>query len=652
MLITDPLPYAAFIVRHLMRPVGPRFGERHAVAETEEAMDGDRWFWSDDNAKVLEFLSIPSVWWAYPEAVEATFGFLRDLCRGPYVYRRLGAVRLEAVENDGARARFVHSLMDITCDLPRGVVTVGMRFHDGRTARNVMLTGNYVRFTHAGVDRTLDVEDAIDAWEVRHRGDLLELSHASDLCFAHEGQTLRLGRLVYAYRFDARSTVFRAEVSLDLDPGLTVSDLVLTIATDELTHGELGIVYNTVRARQPGAAPIVAGATEPAEGLLPIRGAPYWSMSRDRFMRGFSPAIHSLPREPGRLSALSIVAREEGKLHWVVAEHAFPGAHRGGRISAEETKLLTSGGFYDRVEDMAAIIGAEAAAAPSQPIDLSLSYDYGVELAAFARRARMLARAGNAAGPVVEEALGMHDQLLAAYEENMLAPAAADPRAIFSRPLSFVVMGLVDALAVTGSPRHHEALRRAVDALLTFERPMRDAAGGEVSVFPMGQGEPPYLDCHAAAVLALARAATALEDPRIAPALDRALGAYALGTHAVDLGGPVRQDGVVVDATDETGGRHAHGSFWNYSAGLSLRGFAALRRSSRPEVREVLSRHGERLELFETLMRRQVARSIRERGDALEIRTSVPSAESNSETQPWVAMGIIDDPCDDGPEAP
>ncbi|MCR0980513.1 hypothetical protein [Roseomonas populi] len=650
MLTTDPIPYAAFIVRHLLHPVGPRFGNRHAVAETEEMMDGDRWFWSDDNAKVLEFLSLPPVWWAFPEAVDATFGFLRDLCRGPYVYRRLGQARLDAVENDGARARFVHSLMDITCDLPAGVVTVGVRFHDGRTARNVMLTGNYVRFDYGGVGYTLDVEDAIDAWEIRHRGDSLELTHASELRFVHEGRNLRLGRLAYTYRFDARTTVFRAEAALDLDPGVTVSDLVLTISADQLTHGELGMTYNAVRARRPGAAPLTVSVSEPAQGLLPLSGAPYWSLSRDRFMRGFSPAIHSMPREPGRFSALNIVAQEEGNLHWVAAEHAFPGDRCGERVSVEETKLLTSGGFYDRVDDMAAIMAAEAAGPPSQPIDLSLSYDYGVELAAFARRARMLARAGEGAKPMVEEALGMHDQLLAAYEENMLRPAETDPRAIFSRPLSFVVMGLVDALAVTGSPRHREALRRAVDVLLTFEQPAKDMIGKPVSVFPMGKGEPAYLDCHAAAVLALARAASAIDDPRIAPALDHALSAFAIGTHAVDLGGPVKQDGVVVDVADEKGNRHTHGSFWNYSAGLSLRGFAVLRRSPKPEIREVLARHGDRIELFETLMRRQVARSIRPREEALEIRTSVPSGESNSETQPWVAMGIIDDPCDDGPE--
>ena len=107
LLTADPLPYAAFIARHLVLPVGPRFGIRHAVAETEDAMAGDRWFWSDDNAKVVEFLSLPIVAQAFPEAAEAAFGFLKDLCSAPFIYRRVGQPRLDTVENDGARATFL-----------------------------------------------------------------------------------------------------------------------------------------------------------------------------------------------------------------------------------------------------------------------------------------------------------------------------------------------------------------------------------------------------------------------------------------------------------------------------------------------------------------------------------------------------------------
>ena len=120
MLTTDPLPYAAFIARHLMRSVGPRLPGRSAVAETEAVFAGDRWFWSDDNAKVLEFLSLPAVRRAYPKAEEAAFGFLRDLCDGPFIYRRVGEPRLEAAGGDPAQgpARLPPHFPHLRCPLP------------------------------------------------------------------------------------------------------------------------------------------------------------------------------------------------------------------------------------------------------------------------------------------------------------------------------------------------------------------------------------------------------------------------------------------------------------------------------------------------------------------------------------------------------
>jgi hypothetical protein len=50
--------------------------------------------------------------------------------------------------------------------------------------------------------------------------------------------------------------------------------------------------------------------------------------------------------------------------------------------------------------------------------------------------------------------------------------------------------------------------------------------------------------------------------------------------------------------------------------------------------------------LFEMVMHRQIERSINERGDAIEIRTSIDAAETNSETQPWVMLGLLGHPLD------
>ena len=52
---TAALPAAAFLIRHLYRPVD--LGENaklFALAETERVCQGDVWFWTDDNAKALE----------------------------------------------------------------------------------------------------------------------------------------------------------------------------------------------------------------------------------------------------------------------------------------------------------------------------------------------------------------------------------------------------------------------------------------------------------------------------------------------------------------------------------------------------------------------------------------------------------------------
>jgi hypothetical protein len=77
-----------------------------------------------------------------------------------------------------------------------------------------------------------------------------------------------------------------------------------------------------------------------------------------------------------------------------------------------------------------------------------------------------------------------------------------------------------------------------------------------------------------------------------------------------------------------------------------LRFFGALRNSPSPALRSLALRYGERLERLETVLRQQIERSVTERDSAVEIRTAVSSAETNSETQPWVVLGLFGHPAD------
>src|SRR5713226_4243545 len=126
---TDALPAAAFLIRHLYRPVevGGN-GRLFAFAETERVCQGDVWFWTDDNAKALELLSRPEVWRCYPEQTEEILRFVRAMCHGPFIFRRVSVPRLEATGRTGSIEAFRHSLMHVRCDLSRGLVIAGLRF--------------------------------------------------------------------------------------------------------------------------------------------------------------------------------------------------------------------------------------------------------------------------------------------------------------------------------------------------------------------------------------------------------------------------------------------------------------------------------------------------------------------------------------------
>lgn len=96
--------------------------------------------------------------------------------------------------------------------------------------------------------------------------------------------------------------------------------------------------------------------------------------------------------------------------------------------------------------------------------------------------------------------------------------------------------------------------------------------------------------------------------------------------------GPHKIDVLAVAWIDDHGNRHTNHGYWNYHAGLTLRFFAALRRAADPILRAIAARHRERIELFEMIMRWHIQRWLSWHDGALEIRCSVLSTETNSET--------------------
>jgi len=640
-LPTNAIPAAEFLVRHLYRPIEVTAGSRYfAVVETEHGTFGDNWFWNDDNAKVLEFMSRPEVWRRFPQETSEILRFVRSMCHGPFIFRRVSTPQLDLIGTEGGVTTYRHSLMQLRYDLAQGAVVAGVRFHDERNADALMLHGNYVAFTYRGRRFKEPVGRDGSGGHAERDGHRLRLRHASELqCNAGwQRQRRRLGEIAYTYTFDAMSMLFEVEAVLDLDPGIAVSDVVLTIG-----HGGLAYCFFNNIVTDASAVPLFS-AGKPGMRSLNAAGASYYAI-RQGHISGDSLAVHSIPRGPQPLAGFEAAVEIQGRLDRIVARYEFPGPHRGGRLVAAEHKLITAGGFYDRVADYAAFIKRESAASaePRAAYDFSISYDYGVTLNAFAK-CFAVASAGDVDTPFPPEELrSIVDQIMTHYFELYVDRHAAQPNAIFSRELAFVILGIATMYRATGGEDYRRRLVRLCEVLLDFEVRFDDHTGTPASAFLMRKDSPraPYVDCHSAVLLALTQAARYVADPRLPAAIAAGLRSYGLETCRF-AGGLL--DTVQTLMIDEHGTYRTENAFWNFKAGLTLRFFLALREAADPRLRAIAERNRERIELIEAVIRRQLENSVTEHDDGIELRCSVLSAETNSESQPWAMLGLLGHP--------
>jgi hypothetical protein len=631
----------------MYRPVELGNGASHfAIAETALPIAGDSWFWTDDNAKVLEFLSRPELWQRFPHQTTEILRFVHAMCRGPLIFRRVSPPRLEPAEKQGTLSGYRHSLMDVKYDLSRGEVIAGLRFHDERNRDNLLMTGNYVEFTHHRRRFKLGVESAISDIDARQHGHTLKLWHSGDLHFESRRKRLRLGRIGYTYTIDARSMLIDVEVTLEIEPGLPANDVVLTIGHDQLGR----MRYRTIATDMTPAARPLYRAGVPGRRLLNAAGASYY-LIRQPHISGDCFAIHSMSRDPARLTEFETVVQRWGRLRSAVARYSFPGSQCGATLVVGERKLLTGGGFYDRIADYAGVMRVEAVTVSEQQAvrDLSTSYDYGSKINAFAKcfavcRAREFAT--DAAG--LDELRSLFDQYLNYYDELFVSIHEKQRNSIFSRDLSFVILGVVTMYRATNAADYLRRLARLCNVLLEFEVRSHNLGGDLASGFLMRMTSPrvAYVDCQSAALLALTQAARYLDDPRLVAAIERGLASYCVETCTVSAGVPYEIDTVATSMVDRLGTRRTENAFWNFKAGMTLRFFAALRRSPHPALQSIVARYRERMDLLDAVLRRQLERSITQREDSIEIRTAVSAGETNSETQPWVMLGLFGHPGD------
>lgn len=640
----------AFITQRLAKTVSVGDQTFLALSETAERFNNTSWFWTDDNAKAAELLCDPAFYDADPSYAEGAIDFVLRMSAGAVIQRRCGPPELRVLSADPKAFRIETAFFILEGDLSVGVVRQSLRFNDGRTVVAAQHTGNMIQLRHGGRKRTLDVETAIDEFGVDVAGDSVKVWHSSSLLVPGAPWQRRpgsyVGRLRYTYTVAADRPSVSVRVELIPANGVVLEDVVLSTALDQLSK-VVGVDYRAVAVRAAGVDKAVQRVADTA-AQLHAGAADYVGVSQVGASPGFSYGIHLLLEDGARLREIVANGQKSGLLHWLVQKYRVGDVSAGSTATVREERMLTGGGYYDALGHYEAVLRGGIGGGGYDP---SMTYDIGAELNAVATQF-LFARRGRYANPPpparLAELQAWYDRHLQRYFE-FVGPGQPDDLArTFTRGIAFVTLSLDCMLRATGQPRYREQLKLAVSLMMRMRKRLpcgRDEH--DVTFGDVWAGQVPFLDNHASCVLALARASWhGDEDGSLAQAVAEGILGIKLHSAIVDLGNGHTIAADSLATLNPMPNFHADTGFWNFKLGVVLRALRAAEHAADQRKLGMDAMTRKRLEVRRELCVELLGMSARWHRAAdgtpmMEILTARIAGETNSETQPWVALGLV-----------
>lgn len=623
LLNADARNYAPLIVKALYRDnvAGTSLS---ALAETEKPIDGDNWFWTDDNAKALEALTLPPVFPSFTTQVGQMVKFIIANSPPPFVFRRRAEDRTLLKSDNVEDFRLATGLMNFHGNLRQAEVRQGYRFHDFRNLDAVKFTGDYVRFAVKGKTYTSEVKQTAQA-ELRRTPTGIVLFHSTPL----KDATGTVGTANYAYTIDRGRTYVTLEVTVAANPGNALDDVEVTTALDQLDSLSNVRFYKFFgfRGTEP---PVSSDAKASKEPRTLVEGPVKWWALIQGGNLGDAHSASTLVNSPERLRSIVSLDEQNGAFRHIRARYGLGQVLPEHPVTVSEKKVLLAGGLYN---NMGAYDGVFSHLNDFPGLDFSISYDIGAEIngvasAYLADKQRLDQTPGATPVAYVPETRAWFDAIAEAYMTNFLVKVGNDYPYIFSRGLSFVALALDTMYSATKDARYVAPMRKVADTLLTFQ-----VKQGPLSYnFNCDHHIGCFLDCHAAAMVALARVALLTGDRRYAEAAQKGLGPI-----QIDDNGETGKD-VFVKPRLNAG--DVDGYYWIFKGGILLRSLESL---SVLDERGLIHLSADEWRTIFELRRRTLAylaRTAHQRGNLTEIFTCHKAGETNSETQAWALLGM------------
>ena len=615
-------PMVAYIRDRLVKSITIGGQSYRALSETAEPVGNSVWFWTDDNAKALALLSLPAIRDSTGGLCDAVMDFVMKMGEGDAILRRWAAPQLQIMRSDPRDFLVQNSFYSFFGDLSRGLVKHSLRYNDGREAPIAIHSGNFFDFELNGEHHVLDVEDAIDRCDIVTSPREVTLLHESDIGI---GQTT-VGRLRMEYRVFADSPILRVRVVFQRVGRHKISNVYLTTGYDQLR------AFAKFQRVEIGASPnrrVVDNlSSEPAtlhQGPLEFFGL----SELGEF--GHSKSLYSRIRSPWHFRELRAEGQQSCHLHWVSCRYHL-GAATNAPLVVEEDRLLIGGSIPD--SEFAIRVLRDPAFLQGR--DPSISYDYGAELDAtgtFLLNSQAYA--------VNRPAAERIDEVTAWYCRHFdnYFRAVSHNSPLFIRGAAFTIFSLAKMMKFRGFAQNSERLRYLIDRLLSYQ----DIDGSKGTFRELG--EPGYLDCQGAAILALVEAKKIdTQNPVLSVAIRRALNALEADENPIEGAGGKRSF-IALPSRFQNGSIRFDIGYWVYKATMILRAMRAL--DANFDVLGLDAGDRAHIAKVHAACVRELARCFKRDGSHLEILTSHESVETNSETQPWALLALLE-PCGAG----
>ena len=620
------------IARDLVKPVGCT--GLATVAETALPFAGTRWFWGDDAAKVAELFCLPALRADAPNLADQLIDTILSLSPDGIIQRRIGPAEVKIEAETATDFRVLGTFVITFGDVSRGRIRQAIRFNDGRTRPIVCFVPGMLECEWRGRRLSCDIAASIFIHSVEPQGDRVILRHVSTLRHPDDA-TRELATMTCTYTLAPGRSAVGFDMVVTPSRFVTLKDLVVTSGLGELD--ELG--HFDAITLMDGAGDT---ATIPAPASLPLIEAPaYFCLQEAHVLPGHAVGVHVVP---GHIAPIEVSGAVEANrlttLHW---RYRGRSATRRKPFAIHDARLVTTGGYYDRAAEYRTLVQEEDSTWCRDP---SMSYDIGVELNAVATWLFFAVRGdyGVVSTKRVTALRAWYDRHLALYLDHLRPDEPNGHERIFVRGLAFVILSLDTIARAYADAGYRTTADRLTKVLLGTE--VAVAGADDAGIFGSGLPEAPWrpeLDSQCAALLVLARMACAPAAlAEVSSAITRGLAALRIATPAESTYGndPLDHPTIVI-GRDRDDDELIDTGFWTYKLGLALRAFHLIKygvTSGRIDLPAQLRVH---LEQLDRTARDALLYAAECRDDVIEVRTSFNAGETNSETQPWVALGLV-----------